>query len=546
MAAMHTADPLEEGRRAFERQAWTDAHTLLLSADRESGIEPADLMRLAMAAYLIGRDEESVEILTRAHQGSTSGNDIAHAARCAFWIGFQLMGRGDAAQAGGWFARGGRLLAENELDCVEQGYLLIPVALQNLYGGEFQTSLETFEQVAALGARFEDPDLKTLGRLGRGQALIGMGRTDEGVGMLDEVMVAVTTGDVSAIIRGLAYCAVIGACQEVFDLGRAKEWTEALTNWCASQPDLVPYRGQCLVHRAQLMLLQGEWADAKHEAERARDTLAQAPDQGSIGMAFYELGELHRLRGLFAEAEVAYREASRWGHAPEPGLAKLRLAQGQIAAAEAASRRVVDEARDLITRSKILPAHVEIMLACNDVPAARVAADELSKIADEVGAPLLRAIAAHAQGAVLLGEGHERAALTSLRQAWSTWQQLEAPYEAARARVLIGLACRALGDEDGAGMELDAARLVFEQLGAAPDGDRVEALAGGAATPAGLTGREVEVLGLVATGKTNRQIADDLVISEKTVARHLSNIFTKLGVTSRAGATAYAYQHDLV
>ena len=543
---MHSADPLEEGRRAFQRQAWTEARTLLSSADRGSGLEPADLVRLAMANYLIGRDEESVEILTRAHQESTSGNDFAHAARCAFWIGFLLMGKGDAAQAGGWFARGGRLLAENELDCVEHGYLLIPAALQKMYGGELQTALETFEQAAALGTRFEDPDLKTLGRLGRGQTLIAMGRTDEGVGMLDEVMVAVTTGEVSAIIRGLAYCAVIGACQEAFDLGRAKEWTQALTNWCASQPDLVPYRGQCLVHRAQLMLLQGEWADAKHEAERARDTLAHAPDQGSIGMAFYELGELHRLRGLFAEAEEAYREASRWGHAPEPGLARLRLAQGQIAAAEAASRRVVDEARDLVTRSRILPAHVEIMLACNDVPAARIAADELSKIADEVGAPLLRAIAAHAQGAVLLAEGHERAALTSLRQAWSTWQQLKAPYEAARARVLIGLSCRALGDEDGARMELDAARLVFEQLGAAPDGDRVEALAGGAATPAGLTGREVEVLALVATGKTNREIAVDLVISEKTVARHLSNIFTKLGVSSRAGATAYAYQHDLV
>ena len=543
---MGAHEQLERGRESFERHAWTDAHAQLSAADRESHLDPEDLLRLAMAAYLIGRDDESVEILTRAFQENVSRGDIAHAARCAFWIGFQLINKGDMAQAGGWFARGGRLLAENKLECVEQGYLLVPVALQNLYAGEYPPALEIFGQAAEFGARFRDPDLTTLAGLGRGRALIGLGRTTEGVALFDEIMVSVTTGEVSSIISGLVYCGVIGVCQEVFDLRRAQEWTEALTRWCAAQPDLVPYRGQCLVHRAQLMVLQGAWADAVHEAERARDTLSSAPDQGAIGMAFYELGELHRLRGLFPEAEEAYRQASQWGHPPQPGLAKLRLAQGQVDAAAVASRREVDEARDLVSRCKVLPAHVEIMLAADDVTAARLAADELAVIADEVGAPLLRAISAHAQGAVLLAEGNARAALTSLRHAWSTWHELEAPYEAGRARVLIGLSCRAIGDEDTAGMELDAARWVFEQLGATPDRERVAALAGAPEAADGLTGREVEVLALVATGKTNREIAADLVISEKTVARHISNIFTKLGVTSRAGATAYAYQHDLV
>ncbi|MFN2388465.1 MAG: LuxR C-terminal-related transcriptional regulator [Actinomycetota bacterium] len=538
---------LEAGRAAFASGAWTNAYERLTAADRDSPLEPEDLVRMAMAAYLIGRDTDSIDILTRAHNESVNRGGIAHAARCAFWLGFQLINKGDVAQAGGWFARGGRILGESGLDCAEQGYMLVPVALQHLFGHDFETALSVFTQANDIAERFGDADLRTLTRLGCGQAMVGSGHTHEGLTLLDEVMVAVTAGETSAIVAGLVYCAVIAACQLSFDLRRAQEWTEALTRWCAAQPDLVPYRGQCLIHRTELMVLRGAWPDAITEADRACETLSHAPDQGAVGMAFYELGEVHRLRGDFAEAEEAYRQANQWGHPPQPGLAKLRLAQGEVGAAAAATRRVLEEATDFASRCKVLPAHVEIMLAADDVPAARGAADELSTIADDVGTPLVHALAAYAQGAVLLAEGDVRAALVSLRRAWTTWQELQAPYEAARARVLMGIACRALGDEDTGAMELEAALWIFEQLGAAPDATRVGALIG---TPPsktdGLTGREVQVLALVATGKTNREIAADLVISEKTVARHLSNIFTKLGVTSRAAATAYAFQHDLV
>jgi DNA-binding CsgD family transcriptional regulator/tetratricopeptide (TPR) repeat protein len=541
-------DRLEKGRASFERHWWADSYTELAAVDREMPLEPEDLERLAMAAYLIGRDDESREILARAHHEFLKRKDIARAIRCTFWVGFQLILKGDMAQAGGWFARGRRLFDDRPLDCVEEGYLLLPVALQSLFSGDFPAAFATFGKAAEIGERYADPDLKALTGFGRGQALIGLGDHVHGVTLLDEVMVGVTTGEVSPVVAGLVYCGVISACQDVFDLRRAQEWTEALTRWCATQPDLVPYRGQCLVHRAQIMLLHGAWPDAMDEAERARATLSGAPDEGAVGMAFYELGEVHRLRGDFVDAEDAYRQANRAGRAPQPGLARLRLAQGEIAPAEAAIRRVVDEARDVVTRCKVLPAHVEIMLAVQDVPAARAAADELSRIAEDVGATLLRAIAARARGAVLLAEGDARAALTDLRDAWTAWREVEAPYEAARARVLIGVACRQLGDEDTASMELDAARSVFEELEALPDLAHVEELSR-VTTPRstdGLTGREVEVLGLVATGKTNREIAAELVISEKTVARHVSNIFIKLGVTSRAAATAYAYTHDLV
>lgn len=544
---MDVPGQLERGRESFTQLAWRDAFAALSAADNEDALEPEDLLRLAMAAYLIGRHDDSIEILSRAHREALARGELELAVRGAFWLFFELITQGDEAQAGGWFARGRRILDENQLDCVEQGYLLVPVALQNLHGRNFPTALDVFSQAIEIARRFHDVDLMTLGRLGRGRALIGLGRTAEGVSLLDEVMLSVTTGEASAIVAGLVYCAVISACQEAFDARRAREWTEALSRWCASQPDLVPYRGQCLVHRAQIMQLRGSWSEALEEAERARDQLDGAPDQFAIGMAYYELAEVHRLRGDFDEAEEGYRQASQMGHTPQPGLARLRLAQGQVASAAATTRRVLDEALDLVGRSKVLSAHVEIMLAAEDVPAARIAADELSKIASAFDAPLLHAVASRVRGAVLLAEGEARSALAELRDASTAWQELEVPYETASVRVLVGLACRALGDEDAAVMEFDSARWAFEKLGAEPDIARVETLAGKAApqTTDGLTGREIEVLALVATGKTNREIAAELVISEKTVARHVSNIFIKVGVTSRAAATAYAYQHDL-
>ena len=541
---MAGADVVEEGRRAFERRAWTDAYEQLVTAGRE----PDDLERLATSAYLIGRDDESLEAWTRAHHAWLDRGEPARAVRCAFWLGFGLVQRGDMAQGGGWLGRARRLVDEQQLDCVERGYLLVPDALMAIDAGDFAAAQARFEDVSAFAQRFGDADLAALGLIGRGQARLRQGSVAEGSGLFDEAMVSVTAGELSPVVSGIVYCAVIDECQQALDIRRAHEWTDALDRWCKVQPDLVPYRGQCLVHRSQVMLLHGAWSEAMTEAERACERLAEPPHP-AIGMAHYQLGELHRLRGELAAAERAYRRAHDSGRDPQPGLALLRIAQSRVSEATAAIARTVDDADDAVSRSKLLPASVEIMLAAGRVADARAAADELSRLAARADAALLRATAAHCEGAVLIAEGQARAALEPLRDAWQTWQELAAPFEAAQTRILVGMACRAVDDHDTASLECEAARKAFEELGAGPALTRLEELFGPDGRSRGdrlVTEREVEVLREVAAGQTNREIAQKLVISEKTVERHLSNIFTKLGVSNRAGATAYAYDHHLI
>jgi ATP/maltotriose-dependent transcriptional regulator MalT len=539
---------LMQGREAAGRLAWADAHAALSLADQSSSLAAEDLELLATAAYLLGHMEDCLGALQRAEQLYAEGGDPRRAARCAFWLTFHYGSRGDLAQASGWFGRANRLLEHERQECAEHGYLLISTAYQQLMAGEYAEAREALAKAARIGARVGDADLVAFALQLQGRALVWEGRVGEGLARLDEAMVAVVAGELSPEVAGTVYCGMIEICQEISEWRRAQEWTEALTAWCGKQPDMVTFTGQCLVHRAEILQLHGAWTEAVQEAKRAMGQFARAADESATGSACYQQAELYRLCGDFTAAEDAYQQASRWGRQPQPGLALLRLAQGRTEVAEAASRRVLAETSERFRRAKLLPAQVEIMLAVGDLRAARDAADELTEIAGGYGTPALRAAADHARGSVLLTEGDDQAALVALRGAWQVWRELEAPYEAARVRVLVGLACRALGDEEAAAMELAAARTVFAQLGAKPDRERLEALMGreAASKAHGLTARELQVLRLLATGTTNHAIACELFVAEKTVDRHVSNIFTKLGVSSRAAATAFAYQHRLL
>jgi ATP/maltotriose-dependent transcriptional regulator MalT len=535
-------DALQQGRDAYEKRAWKDAYEALARADADVALEPEDVGLLATVAFMLGRDAESFSLLERAHHAFAAAGNPRQAVRCAFWLGINLMLRGEVAPGAGWLGRAQRILEQQDEDCVERGYLLMPQVFRHGDAGEYAAAAALAAQAAEYGQRFGDADLFALAVHEQGWVLIQDGRAEEGLGLLDEAMVAVTAGELSPIVSGIVYCGVILHCQELYELRRAREWTAALTRWCAEQHDLVAFTGRCLLHRAEIMQLHGAWEAALAEARKASLRLIEVMNRPAAGLAHYREGELLRLQGEFTAAEGAYREASRFGWEPQPGLALLRLAQGRRDAAAASIRRVTGETTDPLRRAGLLSAQVEIALALAEPQEARDACSELESIAETFQSPMLGAMAAHVRGAVELAEGEAQAALGPLRRALLAWQELEVPYEVARVRALIGLACRAVGDEDTAALELEAARATFRELGAAPD-------LASLAPPGdahGLTDRELEVLRLVAAGRSNREIASELVISEHTVARHVQNIFTKLRVSSRTAATAFAFEHDLV
>jgi DNA-binding CsgD family transcriptional regulator len=538
---------LDRARRSYGQRAWAEAYEALSLADQETPLEAEDLELLALAAYLVGRDDAYLSVLKRAHYAYLNAGQCARAVRCAFWLGFRLLMRSEMGRATGWLSRAERLLEREVRECAERGYLLTPVVEQRLAAGDFEAAYAAAADAAAIGERCGDADLIACARHQQGRIRLRQGQVETGLALLDETMIAVTAGQLSPLVTGLMYCSVIDACQQVYAIDRSREWTAALAHWCEGQPDMVAFAGVCQVHRAEIMQLQGAWPDAIDEARRAC-ARSQGVNQHAAAAAFYQQAEVHRLTGEFAAAEEAYRSANRLGLEPQPGLALLRLMQGRTDAAAGAIRRVAGTATDRLKRLSLLPAFIEIMLAAGEVQDARNACRELEEIAQSFDTGVPGAIAAQACGAVDLAEGDAQAALGSLHRASAVWQRLEAPYAGARVRVLIGLACRALGDEDGAGLEIDAARSVFERLGAKPDLARIDSLMKDAPSGQshGLTPRELQVLRIVAAGETNKAIASRLSLSEKTIDRHVSNIFAKLGVPSRAAATAFAYRHKLI
>ncbi len=542
---------MSQARESYARNAWQEAAEALLRAAETSPLLEEDRWRLAWSCGLGGRDSEMLRVLEGIYQLHAEAGKPQSAARAAFWLGFRLLGMGDFSSANGWLARAERMVERAGCECVEQGYLLLPEIRRQFTAGNYALAYDAAVRAERLGERFADADLRVFARNLQGRVLLRQGAFEAGLKLLDEAMLSVTQGELSPSICGLIYCSAIDTCQSAFALDRARQWTAALSRWCDAQPQLITFTGACMVSRAEILQVGGQWSEALAESERAIERYLATLGASATGEARYRQAEIQRLRGELVAAEESYREASRCGRDPQPGLALLRLAQGRADTALHAIRRAAGDVREPFRRAKLLPALIQILLANGAIEEARTASAELDELASGFGSELLQSLALHARGTVELAEGNAADAAVTLRMAFHGLLQVGAPYLAAQARVSLACACQALGDEDGAMLEAQAARVEFQSLGAMFDVAEIERLSRSAdatvtLNPGGLTTRELEVLRLVAVGKTNKLIARELCLSEKTVDRHLSNILAKLAVPSRAAATAYAYEHHLL
>ncbi|TCO34210.1 regulatory LuxR family protein [Kribbella steppae] len=521
-------DAVAEARSAYDARAWARAYELLAAAGT---LDADDLDRYAVAAMLLGRMDDYYAIRERAYEQLLAQHDLLGAASAALWSGLQRMVSGDVVVGGGWLARAARLIEEDGTDSVPAAVLRMSEAFG---AADLEQALAISNEAVAAGRRLGNRDLVGLALHQEGLFLLELGRTANGLAKLDEAMVELTSGSLSPMVTGIVYCGAISGCWTVYELRRAEEWTAAMTRWCDAQPELANFTGECKVRRAELKQLRGAWTDARKDL--AGVSTADI-DLWAAGCAAYVRGDLDRLQGHFADAEECFTEASRLGYDPQPGLALLRLQQGSVQAAAAMIRRCLSESQNDAKRVEVQFAAAEILVASGDLEAAEKAVDALADLASKCRTTIVYALQEQAQAMIRLAEGRPDSALTPARAALRRWVELRAPYQEARTRLLIADACRALGDNESADRETSTARQTLENLGAVAEPRRPEGL---------LSPREIEVLRLVATGATNRVIADQLVLSERTVDRHVSNIFTKLGVSSRSAATAYGLEHKLV
>ncbi|MFE6735863.1 LuxR C-terminal-related transcriptional regulator [Microbacterium sp. NPDC057650] len=520
---------------------WTGRFDSLIA--NEASLDARELDELGQAAWFTGRDDVCERAWERALVRFLDDGSGPDAVRCAFWLGFTLGEHGDAVKARGWMARLFDLCERFAGDARADAFAALCRAQSVYLRGETAESAALY-RTAGRSAAGVDPDVEVLAVMGEGRALMQTGRIDEGVSCMDRVMLLIGTGHVSDRGAGPAYCAVIASLLARGDIERARVWTRDLGDWCDAQRGLEPFRGECTLHTATVMQFGGEWAAALDAADGVCRTEER---KDTLGNAWYRLGELHRVAGRAEPARDAYRRAAALGREVQPGLALVHRDAGELETAWAGLDRARGAAREPAVRAELLAAAVLVALDRRRQADAAAAADELRSLAAGGDLLYLRALASHADGLVALAAGAD--AQTPLRAAWAAWRRLDAPYEAALARMALGRAARDAGDEEGAQLEFDAARTVLDALGAIPDLARLERIAAAAGSTApvrGLSPREREVLDLVAHGWSNRRIAERLFLSERTVARHVGNILAKLGVPSRSAATAYAFEHGLV
>jgi ATP/maltotriose-dependent transcriptional regulator MalT len=544
-------------REHFQERRWQSAYEAFVQADAQRPLDAGDLEAWATAAALTAHRDVHQQALERAYRARLAAGSSPEAARDAFWLGFRLLTMGCPVDAGAWFARSQKLVDSLAADAPEAALLMLPKAFRQIMSGDFEGGSGTAQRMYAIAERSQDGELMALSQNLLARALLRSGQLEQGFAALDESMLLLREGQVSPLVLGVTYCGVIATCQRVFAFDRARLWTQTLENWCAAQPEMAAFQGQCQVHQSEVSLWAGHWRTGLLQVEGA----LQSGEREALPEALYQKAELLRLSGELDAAEATYSDAADQGRDPQPGLALLWAARGDSVGALAALERALVETSQQLARSRLLPALVEVALDARDVPRAADACSELEEVARAFPLEAIEALAAQARGRLNLASGDAPGALGPLRRACHGFRNVEVPYLEAQVQLDLGLACWSLGDRQGARVLFDAARSRFEALGATidlqrlarlrPDVDREGTPTGSRSdhipTPAfGLTPRELEVLGQLAQGKTNKEIASVLGVSEKTIDRHVSNLFTKLGVNTRAAATALAYRQRLL
>jgi len=520
-------------RDAAAGQEWADAYAAYREAD-PTELGPEDLEAFADAAWWTSRLEESLDLRRRASTAYQVAGAHRRAGYCAWFLAYDYIMKDEWPDASGWLKRAQRCLADYP-DCLETGFLALLESNVAEAEGDSKAGLAHARRGLKIGRALNSPDLIAMATQTIGGVLINTGNVAEGTGLLDEI---------SPLYTGWIFCSALNQCIRIADLSRAIRWADAARDWCDKQAREMPYQGLCRLYRVEVTALRGAWDTAESDAARASEELLAFEPVLAAG-AHYAMGEIRLRRGDLAGAETSFLRAHKLGRDPQPGLALLRLAQGKTAAAAAALRVALAGGGGGLDRARLLAAKVDVALEAGDLGSAEGAAQELAAIAADANSTVMDAMMALATGAVHLARDDVDGAIYAARRAWELYRDLSLPYETARAHTLLGEASRAAGDEERARLELVAARTAFEELDAKRDERRVTALLDNTAPAGGLSGRETEVLRLVATGKTNKQIAAELSLSEHTISRHLQNIFAKLGVSSRAAATAFAFDHGL-
>ena len=543
---MSDVDQLIGARDARARQDWQACFDALVETNAQSSeptVEAERLDLLADAAWWLGRLDDCIDARERAYLLYDELRDDRRAGQCAVWLYEHHCFRASPSIAGGWLRRARRVLGSDE-DCAEFGALLLREAEVAHGNGDLDTAADLAERGVELGRRLRCADLEAEALQTLGRVRIDQCQPADGLALLDEAMLFALDGRLSPYSTGKVYCSLISACEQLSDHARAAEWTTATARWAEWHPFAV-FPGLCRVHHATSLQWRGQWAEAENEALRACEELSGI-NLPNAAAAWAEIGDIRRRLGDLDGAGVAFVNADRLCAQPRAGLALLRLAEGSPDMATSIISDALEGAGwNRLARAKLLPARAQIAIATGELGAAIAAVDEMKTIADAFASDGLRAAATSVRGRLQFAQG-DPAACATLRDAVSRWTALGVPYEIATARTLLGQACRHGDDAAGAAAAFDAARRLFDNLGVSLDARASQTLPNQSPLPAGLTAREAEVLRLVAAGHTNKEVASVLFLSDKTIARHLSNIFTKAGVSTRAAATAFAFEHDMI